>query len=245
MAFSHWRLSGGLASLHCGSWQGRVDVDCPRAGLHGLARDGRTYDGLSALAVEIDTAANPLTDAYVRAADLIATYEATPSQPHRLQVYWRVQQSDGLLAVDLYVSVQTQRLDVQSSVATSSVVPADEVLRLVDARSGRFEAVVLDDRRRQDIARGDGPGCLVFRLRGDAVSYAEMAHPVDFQGSELCRSGEGGAYRLRHNLFAAHLEKGVILRARQRGVLLAREDDLAGAAAQYASFVAAELPLTT
>jgi hypothetical protein len=61
--------------------------------------------------------------------------------------------------------------------------------------------------------------------------------------SEYSIAEQGG--RLRHRLFVSRLEKGVILRARVRGVLVIREDDCSLAAAAYHRFVKSPPPLTT
>jgi hypothetical protein len=62
----------------------------------------------------------------------------------------------------------------------------------------------------------------------------------------LVSAGESGrTTQLRHELFSERLEKGVILRARVRGVVLERADDVRHAAAMFNEFLHAELPLTT
>jgi hypothetical protein len=87
-------------------------------------------------------------------------------------------------------------------------------------------------------------GCLLFRLPGEAWSCAAMVHPADFSRVELAiEPGEPRAFRLAHHLFSGRLEKGVILRARARCLLLPRDDDLSVAAAHYASWIAAAPPL--
>ena len=90
----------------------------------------------------------------------------------------------------------------------------------------------------------DGPGCVLWRLCESELSYCEMIHPADFHEDEIVwKPLAGGSICLRRRLFPESLEKGVILRARVRGVLLPRQDDLRIAAACYAAFVAAEPPL--
>jgi hypothetical protein len=73
-----------------------------------------------------------------------------------------------------------------------------------------------------------------------------MVHPADFQRDELEWDGRyGGVWRVAHRLFCTNLEKGVILRARVRGVFFARQGDVAAAAECYAAFAAADPPLGT
>ncbi len=122
-------------------------------------------------------------------------------------------------AVDLVVSMRTELLESQPRLAVHSRLPAGEVLELAD-------------------------GCWLFRFPRHEISYAEMVHPADFQGSELDYVAERDrAVEVRHRLFVEHLEKGVILRARVRGALLRRHDDAALAAAVYAAFASADPPL--
>jgi hypothetical protein len=71
-----------------------------------------------------------------------------------------------------------------------------------------------------------------------------MIHPADFHSDELL-PGAGDAVMLRHRLFLSDLEKGVILRARVRGLLLPRQGDQPAAAEAYTEFAASPPPLTT
>ena len=48
-----------------------------------------------------------------------------------------------------------------------------------------------------------------------------MVHPADFAGSELTQAeAPGGQVAIRHRLFVQRLEKGVLLRARVRGMFV-------------------------
>ena len=113
-------------------------------------------------------------------------------------------------------------------------------------QSAACAPLALAPRRRQSIGPESGAGCLLFRLPDVDLSYVEMVHPADFQHDELSpgRPG-GGALRIAHRLFRTSLEKGVILRARVRGVFVNRRDDAEAAAECYAAFAAADPPLGT
>ena len=65
------------------------------------------------------------------------------------------------------------------------------------------------------------------------------------RGQLLGRPEDVGTLRVSHQLFSERLEKGVILRARLRGVFLPRQRDTRVAAACYTAFAAAEPPLAT
>ena len=116
------------------------------------------------------------------------------------------------------------------------------MLRLADAGGSRFEPVVADPST--ELALGEGPGCLLFRRRDTEISYVEMIHPADFQRDALSVGTETtGPVLLRHRLFRQSLEKGVILRARLRGIFCATENDTSIAAEAYHAFAATEPPL--
>ena len=121
-------------------------------------------------------------------------------------------------------------LDVGSTVA------AAEVLGLAADGSLTPVACELGSQATLDAPR---PGCLVYRLAGRPCSYVEMVHPVDFRQGVVRRSGGSqAAVEVAYRLFPDSLEKGVILRARLRGLLIARQDDAPRAAALYAAFAA-------
>jgi hypothetical protein len=73
-----------------------------------------------------------------------------------------------------------------------------------------------------------------------------MVHPTDFCEDKLVVTQDGAStVELRHNLFRNPLEKGVILRARIRGVFLSeRPDDASRVAKAYQSFALSPPPLS-
>ncbi len=93
------------------------------------------------------------------------------------------------------------------------------------------------------LSPADGPGCVLWRLPGEELSYVEMISPGDFHDDEAALDAAAHGSRLRHRLFPQSLEKGVLLRARVRGAFLPRADDCSRAAACYAAFAVAEPPL--
>jgi hypothetical protein len=190
-------------------------------------------------------------DCYCRGAALIVGYPEWGDRPVRVDASWRAlppaaDGSEAAAAVELVVSMRTELLESQPRLAVHSRLPAGEVFRLADAARGQFERLGLAKGQTVLAAAGEsGPaGCWLFRFPGHQVSYAEMVHPADFQGSELGFAAEKPpAVEVRHRLFVEHLEKGVILRARVRGALLPRQEDAALAAAVYAAFASADPPL--
>jgi hypothetical protein len=181
---------------------------------------------------------------------MIVAYEESSRSPVRVDAVWRAvapaAAANSLAAVDLIVSVRTHLLDTHPNLAVESVVPASDVFRLSASQSAVCEPLGLADKGPIAIDPDRGAGCLLFRLPGDLVSYAEMVHPADFQHDELSRGVSGDrTLHIAHRLFRTSLEKGVILRARVRGIFVDRRDDARAAAACYAAFAAADPPLGT
>jgi hypothetical protein len=86
--------------------------------------------------------------------------------------------------------------------------------------------------------------CLVlFRPQESSASYCEMVEPEESAGCET--SEDGGSTAIRWTLFPDSLEKGVIRRARVRGLILPRQGDEELALACYRAFLASPLVLST
>jgi len=174
---------------------------------------------------------------------LSATYDAAESFPVQINVAWRVgapSPHSSLMIVDAVFSISTEKLNAQGRFAIRSVLPAVEVLTAagpLDTACWKTWTPAPED----PPCETESPAVL-FRLPGETFSYLEIADPVD---SRCCRlSGQGPAtVGLDRGLFATTLEKGVILRARVRGVLLDQAEDVRSAGAAYADFVGSAPPL--
>jgi len=259
-----WRLELHRAGLELHSWRVALDVSRPEEGLaltelrgqepgrrgQSDAPDGPTRAQQHVLGVELadrDADQSPLTDCYVRGPDLVATY-TIPTLATRVQVYWRAA-SDALdsgaaEAIDLQVSVQTDMLDASPRVSTRSVLASDRVERLLDARTPTLGGVAMGDAAPQTLVPDASPACLLFPLRGGEFVYVEMIHPADFRQCRLSRRDDRVV--VEHCLFAeTDLEKGVIMRARVRGMLVRSAAAERIVAEAYERFVAASPPLTT
>ena len=187
------------------------------------------------------------TEHYVRSTDLIVAYEEFEG-PVRVDCLWRATEpaTDDrfLAAIDLVISVRARTLDSHPELAVASVVPASEALRLQGVEPDGWKPQRMPTGAPLAIMPDDGPGCLLFRLPGAELSYAEMVHPADFRYDEVARDESGGDLaRIAHRLFQTHLEKGVILRGRVRGIFLPRDGDTEIAARCYAAFAGADPPL--
>ncbi len=223
-----WHLNKHSARLRVGPWQAVVHLAEPDRGLTDWRAGPASILDAGVLGLEIPglgsgSLASP-PDFYCRGAALSVGYPEWGDRPIRVDASWRALPpaaggSEAEAAVDLVVSMRTELLQSRPRLAVHSRLPAAEVFTLAD-------------------------GCWLFRFPGQQISYAEMVHPADFQGSELGFAAEKApAMEVRHRLFVEHLEKGVILRARVRGALLPRHEDAALAASLYAAFASADPPL--
>jgi hypothetical protein len=90
------------------------------------------------------------------------------------------------------------------------------------------------------------PGAFLFRLLDRPFSYIELVDPADCDAALIGNQPETPtAVQLSYQLFPEPIEKGVIRRARVRGLLLPRKDDVAVARDCYRQLLAAPPPLTT
>lgn len=249
-----WHVDASIAQLKLSRLSALVDLRQPHRGLHDVKVDGawlRDAEMLGITLVPHGAASTPPADCYVRVSDLVASYSDLPQAEMRTEAYWRSDANPAEPAVglvELMISVQTNLLDSRPQLATRSQLYADEVLELVDAARGEFVSVPQLPLGQQHRLAADRPRCLLLRLAGADLSYAEMVHPADPGHSEIRRIADEktvpGHYELRHHLFAAGLEKGVILRARVLGVLLRRAGDQAAVRQHFQAFAATAPPLT-
>ena len=232
----------------------RLDLTRPADGLLDIVVVGKPWHAARLLGVVAaplpEHAADTPTESHVRGADLVVAYEASAHRPVRVDALWRaVAPAVGdkfLAAADLIISVRTHLLDSRPELAVQGVLPACEIVRLTALDPIACQPVPYPANAPIVIGRENGVGCLLFRPLGHALSYAEMVHPADFQRDELpCGAPGSHEVRIAHQLFPMSLEKGVILRARVRGIFVPRVDDARIAAECYAAFTAADPPLDT
>ena len=249
---SPWHLENHLARLRIDGLAASLDLLRPGAGLMNWDGLGERLSSFRILAIEMPAlrAGDPqvLAEAYSRGPDLIAAYRATADWPVFLHAMWKalaVEQSPGILAaLDLIVSARTELLDARPELSVRAVLPAGGVLRLSNEESAAFQPWGPVAGESRAALPSEGPACVLFRPRSSHLSYAEMVHPADFSGSELIEDDTAGRHlAIHHRLFVHRLEKGVLLRARVRGLLLAREDDAELAAASYRGFAGLGPPL--
>jgi hypothetical protein len=256
MSAPHWTCEQHVAHLQLDQFRGIFDATKPA---DGLVLDAPVFGraaGCKLLGLQINAESpgpahgglQTPSELYAHGADLVAVYNEPLGRPLRVDLLWRAIRPTSaekfLAAVDLIVSVRTQLLESRPVVEVQSAFAATEMFRLLSAAPPDVMPLNLSAIAPQVLEASDSLGCVLWRLPGGELSYAEMIHPADFQHDEVClESSPAGASRLCHRLFPELLEKGVILRARVRGLFLPRADDCRTAAECYAAFAAAEPPL--
>lgn len=250
--FEAWDFQRPLGRLQHQRLVGQVDVRRPAAGMHLLQFDSQPLVGSLLGTAWCSPSAGegleaPLAEAYARGNDLVACYAPTHDWPYSSQIYWRLEESyavaGALAGAMLMVSVETDLLDSHPRINVSTQLAADEALFL-ELDDQHADARSLDARPPGEKTLITRCGCLLLRLPDGKTSYAEMAHPSDFQ--ELTVTGEQSkSWQVSWQLFAHFLEKGVIRRARMVGAFLPRADDVAIATACYRTMINSPLPLTT
>lgn len=246
-----WRLEGGAADLDIEWLAGEINLLQPQEGLRSIRIDGESIGEASILQVRTpDTNSKedrPLEDGYVRRADLVAVYAETEQRRISPQIYWRAVRQDAVrgVGVELIASVQTSLLDSDPRIVVGSTLPSSDVWWLTDQGESRFEPVTLADTDSFAVESGTGAGLFLFQLPNLSYSYVEMIHAADFATAEVRKqaSAEGGICSA-FQLFDERLEKGVIRRARLRGVFVPRDGDEQAAIECYRRFVGSTIPLT-
>jgi hypothetical protein len=227
---SCWLLEGQIARLSLPCLTAVVNAAYPAGGLTSICIGGQAWQAVSLLGVSSEVLSQPnvsLADWHVRANELVAVYESGKPDDARVDVRWQFGlpgAGDPWLArVDLLVSIRTDRLDWRHDVFVAGLAAGAMASEL--------------------------HGCIHLRLpRGG--SYVEMIHPADLRRRELPTDELSSArdnrevMHLRRQLFAPEmLEKGVILRARIRGLFFLADVETKHVASCYDEFIAADPPL--
>jgi len=175
-----WRFENKQALLLNPSWTLELDVESPDAGLGDLAIGGPcpeqapVFQRFGAKLLQIqspyqDSIGRPVCEsAYVRGADLVATYRMSNSHEICWQVYWRelVAEENAIGGIELIVSVQTDLLDSDPRLYVGSHFAAVELLKIapgtsqhacsVDIGSGCEETGRAPGRGDEDTASAEG-----------------------------------------------------------------------------------------
>ena len=225
-----WKLHGTRADLlsDAAAVDGaRIDLARPGAGI-------ATGRGDHLLGLDVPVSRAPI-DAWVRGDDVTATWEVVDERGLRATALWRVRHAGADVAAwELIASATTSRLHADSALAVVSDVSAAAIL-----------SSAWHDGHHRPFAPGAAPfdHGLVLVRRGDGTSCLVMLHPLDRQ--EVAVEPGGGRARIACRLFAAGVEKGVLLRSRVLAAIGPAEGDLAWAGRLAAEFVASPPELAT
>jgi hypothetical protein len=270
-ASSPWTLDGNTASLRVGSFSAVVKIDEPGLGVHGVCWDGasiaavETWLGFREYKQVRSEQVRPIEDAYVRGRDLVAVYAETPENPLRYEIYWRALDADSLCGaaagIDVVASVQTSVLDAKPQTMLCSQCRVDAVWAsappkrdwaavrvpaMPDAKLD-MQAYLREAHKVMAEHRPTLDDAFLFALAESPWAYAEMIHPADRLWTHVA-ARETSALRTAgtgYLIFGMPMEKGVLLRARLRVLLLPRSDAQEIALRSREQFERAELPLTT
>ncbi len=243
-----WQLDGNVASLNVGELQARIDLARPRDGISQIVPRGVRQDRVQLFQLASGEA-DPgdkrfLKEFYVRGIDLVASYAETSDSPVSLEVYWRaLTDVVPLCGVELWVSEQTNQLESDPQLSSASQLPMCDAFRFEGTDNGQLASLTLGEGESARLTGESGSGAFLFRPHGADWSYGEMVHPADFSAAHI--EAHAGGLSLVNQLFGREcLEKGVIRRARLRGLFVPRQDDTTHIAEAYRLFASSELPLT-
>jgi len=179
----------------------------------------------------------PLSDFYVRGTDVVITYGTPPSDKTlRPQIYWRSLDEDSGRGIEFVLSIETDLLDSNPEASVSSWLPGSAAHQ--HTTSAGWQRIT-EAGQRIDTANSTP----IVVIQNDDWLYAEMIYPSDFTQATIQRSNDG--WQTSWNLFPEHLEKGVIRRARLRGMFFSADCDLSATLEALERFQNSPLPLTT
>lgn len=244
-----WHIDQTQASLSVSGLSARVDLQHPDLGIADIVWQGIPVPGARLLQVRRPRSdvGQYRVDAYVRGTDLIAVYETRESGAVATQLYWRyVEHADlGVAGFELIASVQTELLDDSLASAVISELPCIELVRAANREATCFARICWPETDADRLGRCPGAGLVLYRFGKVSGGYIEMVHPADFRTMEFGPGPHPGLVRSRFELFEERLEKGVIRRARARGLLCRDSDDGEAIATEcYRRLLVSESPLS-
>ncbi|HEX8199484.1 MAG TPA: hypothetical protein VF590_03290 [Isosphaeraceae bacterium] len=255
-----WRGTGPAYELPWGGRTWTLRVDDPRPGLRSEGIEAGPFLGLEGVAERGRWDPDALSGATLvghecRLGRVEATYAPPGWGDLSVRAAWSPQADDG---IDLQIQINALSVGrlraVEVKLASVLGAAAAGSPRQVEPRDARSAGLSYDGREPDlhgliTLPPG-GPGSfapLVLPAAGlEGWRYAEMVHPEDVSRRIL----EGGPApqpcgAIRCGLFGYDLERGVVLRARLRGLWLRAEGAEAATRARFEQFVREPLPLMT
>lgn len=191
-------MSGGIATLARAAGGGRLDV---AAAARGIEVDDGSGGRDAVLGVDLA----PLADHWLRGDDVVAVYEPADARRLRSTAMWRsLGLHAGVAAWEVVVSAQTAVLEIDVTVAVRSDVAADSVRWAGVGAATPWRTLAADEPL--PVHAGS-----ILACRRDSCCLIAV-HPADARSITVER--EAGRAAIICRLFAAPLEKGVLLRSR-------------------------------
>jgi hypothetical protein len=243
-----WRINQNHASVNAAGLSASLNLRRPDRGLVDLVWQESPWPKCRLFQIRHPLARHgfELLDAYVRGADLVASYCLPSNRALAMQVYWRLLAYPEFQAagIELIVSVQTELLDDDPCLTVHSELPQGELLQASGLATGEFAPVGLPEPTAGGACRCTGAGVFLDRLAAGG-GVLQAVHPADFSTAVFESDAGADVVRCRFALFEERLEKGVLRRARACGLLLGQTPDTEAAAwGCYRDWLAAEAPLT-
>ncbi len=221
-----WSLDGTVATSSHATASAILDLAHPH---HGLELTSGLRAGDRLLGVDVDG----LTDHWLRGPDLAAVYEPRDARELRSTVMWRrLESNQEVAAWETIVSAQTDRLASGIDLAVRSTLAADAVRWLAPAGDVWHDS--------NNGIPAEAVALLVSHHGKPSVLVA--VHPADARRVEA--QATDGRWNVACWLFAASLERGVLLRSRVLAAL-GPADDETWALRLMEAFAASPPPLAT
>ncbi len=250
-SMSHsWNLAEGAAIAIHPPWRCELDPQHPERGLTVRGLDSRFWENARLFGFQ---ARSTFSEAYTRGDDLVLTGQPLGDEGVRTVVYYRSPASATSASahiagdcLDVQFSVQTDRLDENPRMWVEHRFEAPRVLGL----DGSSDWTPTAGQAARELSPEQG-GCLLLVAADETMGCGLIAHPDDVVAVELVAEDSAAVRRLvvRQALFPDRLEKGVLVRARLRLVILppseVRETAVRRVRAAFEDLLAMPLPLTT
>ncbi len=247
-----WRLNGTIARWESARLRASIDVALPQQGLTQVMWQRDLLPDASLMQMLLQSGdpscSIQLEDCYIRGNDLIARYADERAEVLFPEFYWRVcdgSLQSGLVVIESLLSVQTQLLDSNPQVCVACAMPADgyQVWRGAEQLACVTTADLSVPQATMDVS---GLGCAaLWKSTRQPVVFGQLIQSSDVVNATMACDAEQQIVSSRVLYFEGRLEKGVIRRARVRGIL--GPDDRAGELVvdQWRDLLLAPPPLTT
>ena len=237
-----WKVGDREARFKQGGWVGMIMPTSPSTGLE-LSNE----DWLDDMWRLVTINPNPrhccaIEERYLRDNDYIVRYKQSDKDRFSFQLDWRAipaeQESNFEFGIEMWISVQTNLLDVHPTIDLTSEVGG--------ATWETFHHQQLAESAGPAPSSAAGPATLTpaaMVARTDSGTIAQLIFPSDQNQVEYQEVKRKSVRSMR--LFGQSMEKGVIRRARIRVLATIDEVDLSRLSESYQRFQESPLPLTT